>query len=93
MVVGLGTIEIYLPNAHSLKDKRGIVKSVIQRLGNKFNVSVCELGKHDVWKNAVIGLACVSKDKEMVDRTFSAIEEFLEGLGDFQIICFEVEII
>ena len=93
MVVGLCTVEIYLPNAHSLKDKRGIVKSVIQRLRNKFNISVCELDHHDVWKNATLGLAGVSKDKEIIDRTFGAIEEFLEGLGDFLVVRFELEIL
>jgi len=92
MVVGLCIVELYIPTSHSLKDKRGIIKGLIQRLRGKFNVSVCELDNHDLWKSAVIGLASVCKDKEKVDRTFSSIEEYLEQAGDFQVVSFDLEI-
>jgi uncharacterized protein YlxP (DUF503 family) len=93
MVVGLCTVEIYIPTSHSLKDKRGIVKGVVQRLRSKFNVSVCELDNHDVWKTATLGLASVSKDKDVIDRTFGAIEGFLDNNGYFQVVSFKLEII
>lgn len=93
MVVGIGKVELYIPTAQSLKDKRGVVKSLVQRIRNKFNVSVCELGKNDIWKNAVIGLAVISKDKEIIDQTYTALEKFFEEAGDFLVIRYEVEIL
>lgn len=93
MVVGICTVELYLPQAHSLKDKRSVVKRVTQRISNRFNVSVCELDQHDIWKNATLGLAAVSKDKEVVDRTLAAVEAFLDSFGDFQVVSFKVEIL
>lgn len=93
MLVGICTVELYIPEAQSLKDKRGVVKSVIQRLRNKFNVSVCELDNHDIWKNATLGLAVVSKDKKMVDQTYSAIDKFLDSYCEFQVVTFELEIL
>ena len=92
MVVGICTVELYIPEAHSLKDKRGVVKSIIRRLRNKFNVSVCEADKHDIWKNATIGLAAVCNNKEILDQTFLAIDKFLEDNCECQVISFEVEI-
>jgi uncharacterized protein YlxP (DUF503 family) len=93
MVVGIATVKLYLPEAHSLKDKRGAVKSVVQRLRNKFNASVAEVDQHDIWKNATLGLAVVSKDKEMVERTLEAVDKFIEGFGRFEVLSFEVEIL
>lgn len=93
MVVGICTVELYIPEAQSLKDKRRVVKSLIQRIRNKFNVSVCESDKNDIWKNATIGMAAVNKDKDIVERTFSAIDNFLEDNGDFLVVDFAVEII
>jgi len=69
------------------------VKSIIQRLRNKFNVSACEADHHDIWKNATIGLATVCNDKRVVEQTFSAIDKFLEDYCDCQVVSFEVEIL
>lgn len=93
MVVGVATVKLYLSEARSLKDKRGVIKSVIQRLRNKFNVSVAEVDQNDIWKNATVGLAVVSKDKEIVDRTLTSIDKFLEEDGRFEVVDFAVEIL
>jgi uncharacterized protein YlxP (DUF503 family) len=93
MVVGICTVELYIPEAHSLKDKRGVVKSITRRIRNKFNVSVCEVDKQDIWKNATIGLAAVCNDKEIIGQTFSAIDKFLDDYCDCQVVGFEVEIL
>jgi len=64
MVVGVCTMELSMPDNASLKDKRHVVKSVIDRLRNEFNVSVAEVGAQDQWQWAVIGVACVSSDRD-----------------------------
>ena len=60
MIIGGLTLQLRLPMSHSLKDKRSIVKSVIARLRNEFNVSVAEVAEQDLRQIAVIGVACVS---------------------------------
>ncbi|KUK10317.1 MAG: hypothetical protein XD50_1388 [Clostridia bacterium 41_269] len=93
MVLGIYTFEIHIPSANSLKNKRGILKGIIQRLRNKFNVSVCELGKQDLWQMAILGIACISNDKNVLYKTFNEIEKFIENFGEVQITKVNLEII
>ena len=53
MIVGLCTIELYIPDGHSLKAKRQILLSLKDRLRRKFNLSVAEVGEHELWQKAV----------------------------------------
>ncbi|MEK7274861.1 MAG: DUF503 domain-containing protein, partial [Candidatus Desantisbacteria bacterium] len=49
MIIGTAAIEFYIPQSHSLKDKRRVLKSIIARIRNKFNVSVSEIDFHELW--------------------------------------------
>ncbi|MBC8160300.1 MAG: DUF503 domain-containing protein [Roseiflexaceae bacterium] len=60
MVIAALRLNLHLPNVHSLKEKRSIVKSIVQRLRNEFNVSTAEVDGQDLHQRAVIGVACVS---------------------------------
>ncbi|RME45833.1 MAG: DUF503 domain-containing protein [Caldilineae bacterium] len=62
MVIGLLTLELHLPAAHSLKDKRQVLKSLQARLRNQFNVSVAEVDGQDNRQRAVIAVVCVATD-------------------------------
>lgn len=62
MVIASALIELDIPENSSLKDKRRVVKSVIARLRNEFNVAAAEVDEHDEWQRAVIGLVTVSTD-------------------------------
>ena len=62
MVVGLATVTLQLHEAASLKDKRRVVKSVIDRLRPRFNVAIAEVDSHEVWGTVTLGIACVSTD-------------------------------
>jgi uncharacterized protein YlxP (DUF503 family) len=92
MVVGILTVELSLGDIFSLKEKRQIVKSVIDRIKNRFNVSIAEVDKQDVKRRAVIGMACVSNSNQLVDRQLDLILDFLEADGRFAIedICKEI---
>jgi hypothetical protein len=68
MIVGLCTVELFIPNGHSLKGKRQVLLSVKDRLRDKFNVSVAEVGEQDLWQKAVLGIACVANDRTYVNR-------------------------
>jgi hypothetical protein len=63
MTIGLLTLEIHLPYAHSLKEKRMVVQRVKERLRGKFNVAVAELDHQDLWQRAVLGVASISSSE------------------------------
>jgi uncharacterized protein YlxP (DUF503 family) len=68
MVVGILRLTLYIPGASSLKDKRQVVRKVVDRLRSRFNVSVAEVGDNDIWQRAVIGIGAVSNDRSFVNE-------------------------
>src|SRR4051812_39411420 len=68
MVVGILRLTLYVPGAASLKDKRQVLRKVIDRLRARFNVSVAEVGDNDVWQRAVVGICAVSNDHSFVNE-------------------------
>jgi len=62
MIIGVCTIELYLPATRCLKDKRRIIKSALDRIRSRYNVSAAEVDSQDSWGKAVVGLAVVSND-------------------------------
>ena len=91
MVVGVCTLELDIPASHSLKDKRHVVKSLIQRVRQSFNVSVAEVDSLDSWQHATIGIVCVSSDasyaRGLLDKVIDNIERSrLDAvIGDYSI--------
>ena len=90
MTVGACQITLRLPENQSLKGKRKVVKSLIMRLHNKFNVAVAEVGSHDSWQTAVLGVCCVSNGEPHASRVLSSVTDFVRHerldaeLGDMQ---------
>src|SRR5207247_11298621 len=73
--IGVLTLELRLENSHSLKDKRHVVKSLRDRLRNKFNVSVAEIDCQDLWQRAVVAAVTVSSDKVHAERVLQSVED------------------
>ena len=71
--------ELSLPGCGSLKDKRRIVKSLKDRLHNKFNVSVAETGHQDVWTRAHLSVALVTSDGRLAESILSKVDRLIEG--------------
>ncbi len=80
MVVGLLRLELYIPGANSLKDKRHIVKSIIGKVESKYNVSISEVDNHDLWQRVTIGVAHVSETGEQTKKVLDHIDRFVESL-------------
>jgi len=79
-------IHLSLPS-HSLKEKRGIVKSILGRARNRFNVACAEVDRQDNSGVAVLGFVTVSPDKNISRRTLEKVEEWIyEGWPDVEII-------
>lgn len=74
---------------HSLKEKRMVVKSIVQRLKNKFNVSVGEVNEQDIHQIIVIGISSVCGDQKQVDSTLENLIDFVEENTDAEIINIE----
>lgn len=93
MVAGLGIITFRLHGCHSLKGKRKIVKSIIQRLRNNFNVSVAEVGSNDIHQRAVIGFALVGNDRTVINSKIDKIFNLADEFNQAEVIHSEMEII
>ena len=83
MIVGVMTAQLYLHGVISLKDKRKIVKSLIERLKNRFNISISEVDYNDIKTSALIAIAVVSNDTRFVNRQLDKILDFLRNDGRF----------
>ena len=81
MVIGVLRVRLFISDAQSLKDKRRIIKSLIERIKNKFNLSVAETGLLDAWNDSELGLVCVSNEAAHSDRMMSSAIEFIENNG------------
>jgi uncharacterized protein len=90
MHVGILQVEISIPDAMSLKDKRQVVKSLKDRIAHGHNVSIAEVGALDEHRRCILGIAMVSNDKRYVEGAMSKLVDFVRmepraSLTDFQI--------
>lgn len=93
MVVGSGIITFRLHECRSLKDKRKIVKSIISRLRNNFNVSVAEVGSNDIHQRAEIGFVLVGNNKALINSKIDKVLNMADESGLAEMIDSKMEII
>ena len=91
--VALGTVELHLPDVGSLKGKRQILKSLKDRVRQRFEVAVAEVDHHDVWQRATLAVACVSHDSRHANEVVSKAVDFIEDNVDGRVIDSFVEIL
>lgn len=93
-LVGLCTVTFYLPGITSLKGKRRIIKSLIARMRNTYNVSCSEVAQLDKWQSAVVAFACVSNSTAHLDNTLQTILRWIEStFPDAVITAHDIEIL
>jgi uncharacterized protein len=94
LVIGVCRVQLRLPENHSLKGKRRVLKSIVSRLHNKFNVSAAEVDDHDSWQIASLAIAYTSNDERHANQVMSAVVAFIESeRPDAEVLDFETEII
>ncbi len=93
MIIGSCTLKLVIFEANSLKDKRRVLKSIIERIKSRFNVSIAEVDLNDKWQSAVIGIACVSNDSKYAQSIISKIIKFIDEDGRVEIIEENIEIL
>lgn len=90
-MLGYFQIEIHIPAAHSLKEKRFVLNSIKDRTRKKFNVSVSELEGIDTWQRSSIGMAMVSNSQKLIESCFDKILQMLDHDDRFEIIDRQIE--
>ena len=80
MVVGVLRLELLLPENHSLKGKRSVLRAIKARVRDKFNVSIAECEDHDMWQRATLGVSQVGADQPHVDRCLREVVSFIDDL-------------
>lgn len=93
MVVGYGILSFRLHDCRSLKAKRRIVKAMIARIRNNFNVSVAEVGANDIHQRAQIGFSLAGSDHKVINAKIDKIINLADALGLAEMIDTEMEII
>ncbi|HLI70859.1 MAG TPA: DUF503 domain-containing protein [Ktedonobacteraceae bacterium] len=78
MIVGVSEITLHLPESHSLKEKRQVVKSVIARVRNQFEVAIAEVSENDLWQIAKLGVSCVSNNRQHADEVLHHVRRYIE---------------
>ena len=91
MPIGLLTLEIYIPDAQSLKDKRQVLRSLKDKLRGHFNVAVAELDHQDLWQRSVVGVVSISNDDKHLEESMRAVADESERLLGRDLISQEIE--
>lgn len=93
MVIGVCQISLSLPGITSLKAKRSIVRKVLDRTTNRFNVAAAEVGLQDAHRQAVLGFAVVSSDRRHASSMLESIASFVEGAADAVVLDRSTELV
>ncbi|MDR7481241.1 MAG: DUF503 domain-containing protein [Armatimonadota bacterium] len=92
IVVGVARAELSLPGARGLKDKRRLVKSLVERAQHRFRVSAAEVDHHEVWTRAAVAFACISTSGRHAHQILAEIHRFVEHQSDMVLVDYQVEI-
>jgi uncharacterized protein YlxP (DUF503 family) len=79
MIIGVRMWELHLAGAHSLKEKRSVIKSLKDRLHNQFNVSVAETAHHDLWQRAELTACVVASDRRQAESVMEQVDRLVES--------------
>jgi uncharacterized protein len=93
MVIGVCRLHLRIPENHSLKEKRHVVRRVIDRVRHRFNVAISEVDDNDLWQRAQIGFCTVGNDRRFINSSLDKIIDFIEKMYLAEVIEKEIEII
>jgi|OpeIllAssembly_1097287.scaffolds.fasta_scaffold718113_1 hypothetical protein len=93
MVIGVCRLDLLIGESQSLKEKRRIVKQIIDRVKHRFNVSIAEVGNNDLWQSAQLGLCLVSNDRRFTNSSLDTILDFIETINVAEVVKSDIEIL
>jgi uncharacterized protein len=91
MVVGISTIELTIPESNSLKDKRQVLRSMLDGIRRRFNVSAAEVEHMDLWRRATVGISAVSNEQKHVDQILDSVTRWIEQNPRVNVVDVQVE--
>ena len=93
MVIGVCQLELFLHENFSLKGKRQVLRSIVQRVRKRFNIAIAEVEGQDLWQKAVLGICAVGNDRPRVNSTLDKVINFIEGTQLTDVADSQIEII
>ncbi len=93
MIVGLCTVELFISESQSLKDKRQVLHSLKDRLREKFNLSVAEVDGQDLWQKAVLGMACVANEGGHVNQVLDQALNLIRSMPAVEVVRTHTELL
>lgn len=93
MVVGLCTVELFIPGSQSLKDKRQVIHGLKDRLRGKFNLSVAEVDRQNLWQKAILGMACVSTENSHANQMLEQALNLIKGMPAVEVVRTQLELL
>jgi uncharacterized protein len=79
MTVGVARVTLFLPEVHSLKEKRMVLRRVKDRAQQKFNLAIAEVGENDLWQRALLGVAVLGSGRRFVESALDEVVRFIRG--------------
>ncbi|MEW6181917.1 MAG: bifunctional adenosylcobinamide kinase/adenosylcobinamide-phosphate guanylyltransferase [Bacillota bacterium] len=92
MVNAVLTAELFIPGAASLKEKRGRLKRLLERLRLRFNVAVAEVGGQNTWQRATLAVAAVAGEVACIHRVLQEVVDYIDGYGDTMLADYRVDL-
>ena len=93
MVIGVCKLDLRIPENHSLKEKRHVLRKLIDRVRARFNVAISEVGDNDVWQRAQMGFCTVGNDRRHINSSLDKVIYFIEQMNLVEMVRTEIEII
>ena len=93
MVVGVCQLDLRIPDNHSLKGKRHVMRKMIDQVKHRFNVAISEVGDNDLWQRAQIGICTVGNDRRHINSSLDKVIDFVEKMYLVEMIHTDIEIL
>ena len=92
MLVGRCWMELEIAESHSLKDKRRVVKSLIDQVRQRFNVSIAEVDRQDSWTRSTMGVCWVANERRFLDQALARVVQFVQRDARLTLLDYGMEI-
>jgi uncharacterized protein len=93
MIVGISRLDIFLPENHSLKEKRQAVRRIVERTKGRFNISIMEVEQSNLWQKATIGFAAVGVNQDHVNAMIDNVSEYIEEMYIGKVVGSKTEVL
>jgi len=93
MFIGVCTFDVHIPDSGSLKAKRQVLRSLKDRIRNRFNVSVAEVDDNDLWQKASLAVAAVGNDKSHLNQTLDHVLDLVRAVPELNLLDYQIEIL